>query len=535
MAAKIKATINFTAKTLTIEKWGGIVSTEQLIFWIVDPLGTTIYINTGYNAPDFSSPDIDEATSDTLVVSLPLDDNDLILQGTYTLNHINSVSGSGSKYTTGIATVTYCLTVPTVNVGLEYSCRSAELTSTDNTEYDIYCPCSASDITPSITRTHTVSYPKTMETPIADIVDTGATITTPDLWTKLWVSKISSALVYRMPRESYTGSIAYNVAGTVAGLSSINVVCEQCLCNLYTCISALVTKYELALSSGNDKDIAKYNYILMLLHTYHMQYYFAEGCGTEEDVRAICGKIQNLIGLWDCTCSTTNTEQYSIEVIPVTAGSGTTVAGTNIYNGDGVPSVSLGSNGDFYFNNLNGDVYKKVTGAWVLQFTMGITALLSNHLLGSDNTTVISFLNVYTELKSYEFDVTDVQDGSVLVVSGNLRIDEPTGDDTAIRVNLVGTATDSTIIPVDAAFGATFPINIEIEYYIKEVAGTLTVVGKMWKLTTPSGIALFDKSIIAIPLQATLTPNEINFLVKSDDNITSIYLDNSRINHLRTV
>ncbi len=45
--------------------------------------------------------------------------------------------------------------------------------------------------------------------------------------------------------------------------------------------------------------------------------------------------------------------------------------GTNGTNGNGwlsgvgVPSDALGNNGDFYMNETNSDVYKKVAGTWV--------------------------------------------------------------------------------------------------------------------------------------------------------------------------
>lgn len=40
------------------------------------------------------------------------------------------------------------------------------------------------------------------------------------------------------------------------------------------------------------------------------------------------------------------------------------VNGATWLNGTGVPSSSLGSNGDFYLNLANGDVYNKITGSW---------------------------------------------------------------------------------------------------------------------------------------------------------------------------
>ena len=533
ITTKVITTIDFTAKTLTVVEGASILSDEDLIFKIVDPTGTTIYMNDGFSTTDFSSPDIEQGESSELVVDMPTDSDDVILQGTYTLYYLSS-KGKGHG---GTITLTYCLTEPTVDVSLEYLCRSSSITSTDNTDYDIYCSCSKSEVTPNITRTHTVKYPTTMEVAIADVVSTAATVTITPIWTKYWVSRVTSALIYNMPSPAYTGDTTYRVTGTITGIAETTVVCDSCLCLLYECISSVITKWLSIKETASPADLEIYETVLFELLVLHMQYSMSEGCETEADTRAICGRMQAILNAWDCECDITANSPYSVEVIPVIgSGSSTSVGGTIIYNGDGVPSVLVGNNGDFYFNNLTGGVYKKVAGAWALQFTMVINALVSNHLLGSDNTTVISFLDKYTELKSYEFDVTDVIDGSVLILSANLRVAVPTGANTSLRISLIGTSTDNTTIPLDADFGATFPINIEIEYYVKDVKGTLTIVGKMYKLTTPSGIAIFEfENVKSVPLQATLTPNEINILVKSDDDITSIYLDNSRLNHLRTV
>jgi hypothetical protein len=42
------------------------------------------------------------------------------------------------------------------------------------------------------------------------------------------------------------------------------------------------------------------------------------------------------------------------------------VNGATWRNGTGVPSQSLGNNGDFYLNLANSDVYNKISGSWVL-------------------------------------------------------------------------------------------------------------------------------------------------------------------------
>ncbi len=41
------------------------------------------------------------------------------------------------------------------------------------------------------------------------------------------------------------------------------------------------------------------------------------------------------------------------------------VNGATWWNGTGVPSSSLGSNGDFYLNLANSDVYNKISGSWM--------------------------------------------------------------------------------------------------------------------------------------------------------------------------
>ena len=534
VATKVITTIDFTAKTLTVVEGASIRSREQLIFKIVDPSGTTIYINSGFNTSNFSNPDIEEGKSSELIVNLPTDSNDNILQDTYTLYYLSS---KGKAYG-GTITLNYCFTEPTVDMSLEYSCRSSSITSTDNTDYDVYCPCSSSDVTPSITRTHTVKYPTTMETPIADRETHDAIITITPIWTKYWVSRVISGLIYNMPSPAYTGNTTYRVTGTVTGIAEATVVCDSCLCLLYECVSSVITKWLSIKETASPADLEKYQTVLFELMVLHMQYSMSEGCETEADTRAICGRMQAILNAWDCECDVTSNSPYSVEVIPVIGiGGGTVVVGgTTWYSATGVPAPTLGNLNDFYLNTTNGDIYKKTAGGWVLQFSLAITAVVSNHLIASDNTSVSTHSDVYTELKSIEFDVADVQDGSVLVLSANLGFYEPTGDDTAIRLNVVGTSTNSTTIPVNADFdGNRFSLTLEAEFYVMDVLGTLTIVGGMYKLYGSAGTIAYNYEQINVNLNATLTPNEINLLAKSDDNATDIYLNNIRLNHLRTV
>lgn len=45
-------------------------------------------------------------------------------------------------------------------------------------------------------------------------------------------------------------------------------------------------------------------------------------------------------------------------------------AGSQILDGAGVPANGLGNDGDWYIDTVNGNAYKKITGAWVFQLTL---------------------------------------------------------------------------------------------------------------------------------------------------------------------
>ena len=73
---------------------------------------------------------------------------------------------------------------------------------------------------------------------------------------------------------------------------------------------------------------------------------------------------------------------------PSSSGSGTASVW---FNGSGTPSDGLGVDGDYYLNDVNGDVYNKVGGTWVLvaniQGATGTGGALGNYGAFQDNTT----------------------------------------------------------------------------------------------------------------------------------------------------
>lgn len=519
ISEKIISTIDFTSgtNTLTISKGANILTSEKLIFKVVDPLGTTIYINDGYNTNDFSSPDIDQATSDALVVDLPLDEDDKILQGKYTLYYTSYQSLSYKIYR-GKVTLTYCITIPEISVELDYTCRTSSITSTDNTNYDAYCSCTDAEITPSITRTHIVKYPTTMETPIADVTSSAAEITITPIWTKYWVSRVTSYLSYRMPDECYTGDTSYYVVGTVTGIDDATVVCEDCLCLLFNCITVVINKYFEAKATLSPNDLQTYRDTLSDLQTLYMQYQIAEQCDTEEGVRDICGEMRAILAAWDCTCDTALNSEYSTQVIAVASSTGSNIGGTQIHSGDIVPSPSLGNTEDFYFKNTDGGVWKKTSSGWVEQFSMTLTALASNYVMHEVLTPVSTVSATHAQLGTMSFDKADVKDGSALVVDANLTLEEDTSSVTQVQMVFAGVTSSTDNFNIDTTNdGTSFTSSIRMTYYIENTngLGTFYMVAKKVELIVNDSVvkSTFTKDLT---IELKTTENTITLKAKTD-------------------
>lgn len=61
----------------------------------------------------------------------------------------------------------------------------------------------------------------------------------------------------------------------------------------------------------------------------------------------------------------TATPNATASLSPIT---GQTTPGTRIYNGLGVPSLDLGSDGHYYIRRDNGMIYEKQAGGWAIVF-----------------------------------------------------------------------------------------------------------------------------------------------------------------------
>lgn len=144
-----------------------------------------------------------------------------------------------------------------------------------------------------------------------------------------------------------------------------------------------------------------------------------------------------------------------------TGSTGATGASTAWHDGSGVPSGGLGSNGDYYLNDNNGDVYLKNTGnspAW------GLVANIATAALASTNTWTAAQRGAIVTLTDAATIATDMNLGNnyVVTLGGNRTLGNPSnvtaGQAGQITVVQDGTGSRTLVFASDWKFpGGTAP------------------------------------------------------------------------------
>ena len=527
--SKINAVINFNDNTLTLTKGTDMSAGESNILWVIDPSGDTLYKNDGYDTSVFSSPDLTGSGSLSVEIELSEDDLGAIVQGTYTIYGRSLLGEKVSAYT---YTVIYCVELPEIDIEIDYDCYTSSLTSTDATDYTLLCTCCNAEVEPSSTvLQHTVSYPTTMEEPEDDIVETTSVVTVTPIWTKRWVSKIESFLRYEMPAVCYTGSIYYEVQGTVDGIRYKDVLCDDCLCEMYACIKKLYDSYMIEI--GRNPALAeKYESWLIRLNSLYMLYNIARNCGDETEFASLCALIKAVINLSGCTCCEEDaTNDYSVEVVALGGtGGGSSFGGTIWYSGNGAPSSSQGNVGDFYLDVLNKAVYKKLAGGWTLQFTMSLTGDFGSFIADFDYNGDSTTSGTYDTLYEYEFDSNEYKlDGSCMVLTANMFIEEPVGAGTALQIIMSGnSATTTEVISIDTGTslgltaGNKYALTLVSKYFIQNVTSIATVVGTSCMVYANGGLVHYSYKTANVPFAST--DNTLTLEAKTN-GVTTIATD----------
>lgn len=135
------------------------------------------------------------------------------------------------------------------------------------------------------------------------------------------------------------------------------------------------------------------------------------------------------------------------------------VDGYSILSGAGVPSGSLGVDGDSYLNSTNGDIYSKSGGAWGSPTgnIKGIQGVQGFSILSGAVAPTTQGVNGDTYLNTTNGDVY-LKSGGVWALNGNIKGvkgDKAVMNSTSITSNVIGTGTKTftLVTPVDLVIG----------------------------------------------------------------------------------
>lgn len=389
--------------------WTSIVSAStdkvNIILQIKNSAGQVIYQNAGWVAGAFGSPDLFFGTSPVTTTSaktLLYDANSDLITGTYTVqSQVQVVQNYATTPIITLGGLTYnpllCADYLQANLNpsltFAENCNSANMTVSDSTAYGAYT---------SITRTIKVTPP--VETAQSPFTNSSNSVLITSLWSPApYQGEIHNVVTYGISTAQVI-TISY-----INYFQNFDTNCDQSFCELYCCLKDLYVKRE-ALRGKNqilyaqvDQQFSAGLQILALcyqardcsdevrLATYISQFYIATGC----DNNCSCGcsdtpspvvpvsPSQGPAGADGVGISTVAINGSNHLIITLTDNTvidaGAIPAGTNGTNGatwrfgSGVPSNSLGVNGDLYIDTATNNYYAKVSGAYVLQGNLGGT------------------------------------------------------------------------------------------------------------------------------------------------------------------
>ena len=322
---------------------------------VVNPLGIDVYKNVGYDANDYTLPDIDiDGGTNSMSMGLLLDSYGDIIDGEYSVYYKSEDSTIPEDYASS-KKFTYCYESPIVSIKYDIKCDTSIIEFDDITNYSVTNnKITLSDYT--VTRVHSVSAPEGSGFgAISDTTD--KTRIFSNIWTKVWQSSVVSALEYKV--DYWDANVWYTITDKVSGSADANVQCTTCSCNLRQCIINLYDKWIAALNVRAADELRINVLKVTSLYTQLLQ---AERCG--QSTQPFCNEIAAILNSNECSCSVEGSTS-SVKVVPTNSAS----IGSKIYIQSGVPASSFGSIRDTYIDDVTFNLYYKegYPSTWTLK------------------------------------------------------------------------------------------------------------------------------------------------------------------------
>ena len=418
-------TLTFTDLLQYYAIYGG---TMKGMLSLVDPDGLVFYQNPGYAIHDFSAPDIEDSTptwSKVLSgVNFPKDSAGKVKLGYYTFYYM--VTTATTPFV--IAKVTWKMDYasPVPKVSMVPDNLASTLLVSDITNYTVIH--NTVQITPTLSRLITVKSPINPITgsPVAADVttDQDSVVIGPDIFSEMYTTLLLTTLTANL--ELWGTVPCLIVTDTIAGDAYKKVVLDNCMCQYYSCITAVQAQMDK--SEGSDP--AQYNKLRLVktrLNDYILLYQWALSCG--KDAAHWCKKIkEELLNTVPCECA--EDDGVPVEIIPLirTGGGSSTTPSTFKWDWSSVTYIgtTVGNNGDVH-SHTDGSTYlymqSKVAGVWTAQsgnlYVTSVAPPTPATIIVNDTLTVgTDNGNSEKDLDTYTFTPSDYMDtdGDVLHV-----------------------------------------------------------------------------------------------------------------------
>lgn len=425
------------------------------------------YTNAGYTAGSFTAPDWSALGSAEKIledIALPEDVYGEVLQGTYQFDMKVLVSTGVTVFET-TKTISFSYTKVTGLSVMDADCSTSVLTIEDTTNYDAVI--NGASISPSASaREFEVQHPVMADqTQTGTITDTSILQIGPNMYSGPYILSINTDLTYEV--ELWGTEYWFVLTDSLLHADHLDVVCDDCACDVYDCIVKLKADYEAAKTYGNKSETDRLQKLMTSLHGAWILMTIAKRCG--KDSAPWCEQIKTIIALADCSCSTTDLSEPK-EIIPwaaITFGGGGSSVQWHYVSGT-TPSVGLGQNNDFALCS-DGTIWQKQTGVWVfLMSIIGATGATGAQgdpgNDGSDGSTILTG--------------TGDPDGVVSGIDGDLFLDIVSFDlyyydgVWTLAGNLVGPAGT----PKEILFGVIAPSNangVDGDVYVDTATGNV--------------------------------------------------------------
>lgn len=235
-------------------------------------------------------------------------------------------------------TFTFSDCAPVVVLELTDECDCNSITSKDLTNYTVnvggnyYAPS-------TLSRVHTVNppiSPSTGNRVAGSTVSSNATIIVSPIWTTVWTSTVVTTLTYNID-----GLI---VQKTASGSASVDVVCSDELCCVYSCLRNIAVNYEEFKNNLARRD--EWQFIATSVTTWWTVYSVAKTCGVTATMEEALEKIITIAKKTGCSCCEDQSAEPQ-QVVGLCNAGGVSGSGANVVVAPGtgitITPTSVGS------------------------------------------------------------------------------------------------------------------------------------------------------------------------------------------------